>query len=132
MLPTPSATSLRPAGRSRYRLGVVKRRKRAPERAFTIPALVLNVLLFEEGASVSELRAEIAEVTGAEVLHAALTAAGRTLLEDGCLVVEKIRRTDSGGPPVLRYRLTDKGRKTALELRDQAERYLFRPKYKSR
>jgi len=31
----------------------------------------------------------------------------------------------------LRYRLTDKGRKTALELRDQAERYLFRPKYKS-
>lgn len=101
-----------------------------PSRGFTFQALMLNALLFEDGATVGDLQAAIEQVIRSEASHPALAAAGRTLVEDGSVVAEKVPRDSGGGPPVVRYRLTEKGRRAALELREQAERYVFLPKYK--
>jgi DNA-binding PadR family transcriptional regulator len=101
------------------------------ERAFTVKALVLNVLLFRDGIGIRDLREEIEAINGGiEVRHSAVFAAGKSLEADGLVVGVKEPRSFGGGPPTLLFRITERGREVADDMRQQAERLLYWPKLK--
>lgn len=101
------------------------------ERAFTVRALVLAVLLDSDGIGIRDLREEIGAITGGVAVgHSAVFTAGRALEVDGLIVVEKQPRSSGGGPPALVFSITEAGRLVAQEIRRQAERLLYWPRLK--
>ena len=103
----------------------------ARERAFTVRALVLSVLLFRDGIGIRDLREEMEAITGGvEVGNSAVFAAGKALESEGLVVGVKAPRPSGGGPPTLVFRITERGREAAEDMRQQAERLLYWPKLK--
>ena len=101
------------------------------ERAFTVKAVVLAVLLDRDGIAIREIREEIEAITGGiHVGHSAVFTAGKALEADGLVNAEKQPRASGGGPPTLVLSITERGRAVAEDMRQQAERLLYWPKLK--